>query len=81
MCREGVAFVTHRMHYCRMVKKKTATLNLRIDPVIKEALKAASDREHRSIANMVEMLIREHCAKTGHSIPTQTSLFGNEHGQ
>lgn len=64
-----------------MVKKKTATLNLRIDPVIKEALKAASDREHRSIANMIEMLIREHCAKTGHSIPTQTNLFENEHGQ
>jgi len=46
-----------------MPATKTATLNLRIDPGLKKALKIAADREHRSIANLVEVLIREHCTK------------------
>ena len=48
-----------------MVATKTATLNLRIDPVLKEVLRNAAAREHRSVANMVEQLIREHCAERG----------------
>ena len=40
-----------------MTKTKTATLNLRIDPAFKEALRAAAIQDHRSIANMVEVLI------------------------
>ena len=43
-----------------MIKKKSATLNLRVDPLIKEAIRDAAERQHRSIANMVESLIREH---------------------
>jgi len=57
---------------------KTATLNLRIDPAIKEALRTAAGREHRSIANMVEMLIRQHCEQAGIGIPEQAGLFGDE---
>jgi hypothetical protein len=41
-----------------MAKTKIATLNLRIDPGVKEAVREAADKEHRSVANMVEMLIR-----------------------
>ena len=44
---------------------KTATLNLRISPSIKEGVKKAASKEHRSIANMIEMLIRRHCSDTG----------------
>ena len=40
---------------------KTATLNLRISPSLKEGVKKAANIEHRSIANMIEMLIRRHC--------------------
>lgn len=40
---------------------KTSTLTFRIEPRLKEALRAAAEREHRSIANMVEVLIRNHC--------------------
>jgi len=54
-----------------MPAKKTATMNLRIDPVIKEAARTAANKEHRSIANMVELLIREHCERVGISIPEQ----------
>ena len=58
-----------------MVATKTATLNLRIDPVLKEALRIAAMQGHRSIANMVEIMIRQHCEKTGISIPEQQEIF------
>lgn len=48
-----------------MAANKTATLTLRIEPEIKEALQRAAELEHRSIANMVEVLIREHCRIKG----------------
>ncbi len=58
-----------------MSPKKTATLNLRIDPVLKEAVREAALLEHRSVANMVEILIRKHCKEVGISILEQQSLF------
>ncbi|MBE0548354.1 MAG: DUF1778 domain-containing protein [Rubrivivax sp.] len=54
-----------------MAASKTATLTLRIEPEIKKALQRAAELEHRSIANMVEVLIREHCRVKG--IATATS--------
>jgi len=54
---------------------KTATLNLRINPALKEALREASVVENRSISNMVDELIRRHCQATGISIPEQQTLF------
>jgi len=63
-----------------MPAKKTATMNLRVDPVIKEAMRIAANQEHRSIANMVEYLIREHCEREGISIPEQQSLFDEGDG-
>ncbi len=59
---------------------KTATLNLRIDPVLKEAARIAASLEHRSVANLVEVLIRQHCERVGVSIPDQAELFPNEGG-
>lgn len=58
-----------------MPKTKIATLNLRIDPGVKEAVREAADRDHRSIANMIEMLIRRHCDDAGITIPEQSDLF------
>jgi len=57
-----------------MVAKKTAALNIRIDPNLKEAIRIAAKRDHRSIANMVEMLILKHCEEIGISIPEQQEL-------
>lgn len=48
-----------------MPAPKNATLNLRISPAIKQAVRQAAAREHRSVANMVEMLIRRHCDQAG----------------
>ena len=58
-----------------MRPKKTATLNLRIDPALKEALRTAATRDKRSIANMIEVLISRHCEVVGISIPEQQTLF------
>ena len=58
-----------------MPKTKIATLNLRIDPGVKRAVRAAAEQDHRSIANMVEMLIRRHCDKAGITIPEQSDFF------
>ena len=65
----------HCMAYF-MAPKKTATLNLRIDPSLKEALRTAAEAEHRSVANMVETLIRKHCEENGIPMLEQHSLFG-----
>ena len=61
-----------------LAPKKTATLNLRIDPILKEVLRIAAEQEHRSVANMVELLVRQHCEAKGIPIPEQGSLFDNE---
>lgn len=65
----------------RMAKTKISTLNLRISPGIKDAVREAAAREHRSVANMVEVLIRRYCDQEGIAIPEQSDLFPrNEHG-
>jgi len=64
-----------------MPKTKTATLNLRIDPSIKEGIRVAAAREHRSVANMVEMLIRRHCDESGIAIPEQGEMFSESHDE
>jgi hypothetical protein len=61
-----------------MPPKKTTTMNLRVDPAIKEAIREAALRDNRSIANMIEVLIRRHCEETGIPIPEQQSLFKDE---
>ena len=53
----------------RMAKTKISTLNLRVNPAIKEAVREAAAIEHRSVANMVEVLIRRHCDQQGIPIP------------
>ena len=55
-----------------MPKTKIATLNLRIAPAVKSAVREAAQLEHRSVANMVEMLIRRHCDSAGIIIPEKS---------
>ena len=58
-----------------MATTKTTTLTFRIEPGLKEALRLAAEQEHRSIANMVEVMIRDHCTRTG--IPIVESGIGS----
>ncbi len=64
-----------------MAGLKTATLNLRIDPGVKEALRIAAKEEHRSIANMIEVMIRVHCEEAGIPVPEQAELFQEERNE
>ena len=64
-----------------MTALKTAALNIRINPNLKEALRIAAKRDHRSVANMVEMLVIKHCENEEISIPEQKSLFEGESGE
>lgn len=57
-----------------LAASKTATLNLRIDPTVKEGLRIAAAQEHRSIANLIELLVRRHCKESGITIPEQQAL-------
>lgn len=54
-----------------MANAKTATLSFRIEPGLKEALRTTAQQEHRSIANMVEVMIREYCGQMGVVIAEQ----------
>lgn len=42
-------------------KTKTATVTFRIDPEIKAAAEEAAARDHRSLTNLVEVLLMKHC--------------------
>lgn len=58
-----------------MARTKISTLNLRIEPAVKAAVREAASREHRSVANMVEILIRRHCDQAG--IPIDSGIDEN----
>ena len=49
----------------KMATAKTTTLTFRIEPNLKDAVRTAADREHRSIANMIEVMIRDYCGRVG----------------
>lgn len=45
--------------------RKTETLNLRVSAELKELVRAAAAKDHRTIANFIEVLVREHCERAG----------------
>lgn len=59
-----------------MARKKTDKLSLRIDPSIKEALQKAAEAEHRSVANLLEVLVLKHCE--AQNIPVKKDPQGQE---
>lgn len=61
-----------------MANAKTATLSFRIEPGLKEALRTAAEQEHRSIANMVEVMIREYCGRAGVAISDSLPAAGTK---
>jgi len=54
--------------------RKTEAVNLRMAPDVKELLRLAADREHRTLSNMLEVLVLQYCEQQGISLPsTQAS--------
>ena len=58
-----------------MATAKTTTLTFRMGPGLKEALRTAAELGHRSIANRVEVMLREHCGRAVIAMPKQRALF------
>jgi hypothetical protein len=49
----------------RFTDIKSETLNLRVSPTFKQALKEVADHEQRSMVNMLEVLLGQYCDRTG----------------
>lgn len=60
-----------------MAGTKATTLTLRINPAIKEGLRAVAAQEHRSLANMIEVMILDYCGRNGVAIPEQDNQFND----
>lgn len=54
----------------RFEETKSDTLNLRVSPSFKLALKAAADNEQRSMVNMLEVLVANYCEQHQIVLPT-----------
>ena len=61
-----------------MATTKTAKLTFRIEPELKEALRTAAELEHRSIANMVAVLIMDYCERN--DIPVELDSASGRKG-
>lgn len=47
------------------------------DPALKEATRIVAVHDHRSVGNLIELLIRRHCESVGIPNPEQSELFGD----
>ena len=52
-----------------MTETKSTTLTVRIHPAVKDGLRTMAQRDHRSLANMIEVMIRDYCGHHGIKIP------------
>jgi len=52
-----------------LLPRKTEKLTIRIDPIVKEALRQVSAHDNRSVANMVEVMILKRCEQLGLALP------------
>jgi len=46
-----------------MKAAKTEAITVRIEPAVKAGLKSMAERELRSLANMIEVMIRDYCGR------------------
>lgn len=54
-------------------KRKTAVLSLRVSPPVKAAAQLAAERDHRSVASFIEVLIINHCKSNEISVEKENS--------
>lgn len=58
-----------------MAVSKSEVVSVRVDPPIKAALQTAADREMRSLANMIEVMVVAYCRAHGYpldGVPSET---------
>lgn len=71
-CIEGASLSLYRLHIVktrvrRMSERKTEVVNLRMSPRVKELLREAAGREHRTLSNMLEVLIEGYFDAENHA--------------
>lgn len=54
--------------------RKTEAINLRMSPSTKALLRAAAERDHRTLSNLLELLILEHCRRHGIAAAPESSI-------
>lgn len=59
-----------------MKAAKTETITVRIEPAVKAGLKAMAEQERRSIANMIEVMIRDYCERNAVPIDDSAGRSG-----
>jgi len=60
-----------------MAKERIVSVTLRISEEVRELLRAAAEDDHRSMANLLEVLILKHCKERGLSVgPKRTASKG-----
>lgn len=52
-----------------MATGKSQVVSVRVEPRIKDALQTAADREMRSLANMIEVMVVAYCRGQGYPLP------------
>ena len=75
-----MSLMSSHWRYIFMVeqRKKTATLNLRIDPELKEAAERAAADDQRSLTSLVEKLLSDHLKANSYLGGTATGTLINE---
>lgn len=66
-----------------MAVAKTQVVSVRVEPHIKAALQSAAEREMRSLANMVEVMVVAYCRAQGYpleGVPDETLPNTNMRG-
>jgi len=61
-----------------MAQSQNRPTSFRLDTAIVAALKAAAEKEHRSQANMLEVMVREYCSNHGIAILKQNVGAGEK---
>ncbi|MEW8014883.1 MAG: ribbon-helix-helix protein, CopG family [Candidatus Sedimenticola endophacoides] len=56
-----------------MAETKSTTLTVRVHPEVKEGLRAVAEKERRSLANMIEVMIRDYCSRAGVTLEEKTA--------
>ncbi len=56
-----------------MAAIKSEIITVRIEPAVKEGLKAMAEQERCSLANMIEIMIRDYCDRNGVAIKNSGS--------
>jgi uncharacterized protein (DUF1778 family) len=59
-----------------MSERKTTAINLRMSRDIKELLRLAAAQEHRTLSNMLEFLVLQHCEQRGLRLVADNTASG-----